>query len=68
MTILKEKKAEKDPKINQISPCGICKNKFLDVPGCKAFNKIPNEILLGKNKHTKPLKEQKNKIVFERKI
>jgi len=33
---------------------------------CKAFSdEIPNEILIGDNKHTKPLKDQKNDIVFE---
>lgn len=36
---------------------------------CKAFMeiKIPEKILLGKNKHTKPLKTQGNNIVFEKK-
>lgn len=34
---------------------------------CKAFSdRIPNEIAYGKNKHLKPLKNQKNKIVYER--
>lgn len=33
---------------------------------CKAFLKgIPDKIWLGKNKHLKPVKNQKNKIVFE---
>jgi len=33
---------------------------------CVAFSdKIPIEIISGKNKHLKPLKNQKNDIVFE---
>ena len=34
---------------------------------CKAFPKgIPDEILLGENDHSKPLKNQKNDIIFEK--
>ena len=32
---------------------------------CIAFDKIPNEILLGKNNHSKQLPNQGNNIVFE---
>jgi len=34
---------------------------------CKAFPKgIPEDISYGDNKHTKPIKNQKNKIVYEK--
>jgi hypothetical protein len=34
---------------------------------CKAFPKgIPKKIIFGKSDHSKPLKDQKNKIVFEK--
>ena len=34
---------------------------------CKAFSRIiPREIAYGNNKHLKPLKDQKNNIVFEK--
>jgi len=49
--------------------CYKCKNlnSKNNVMRCKAFpNGIPNEILIGENKHTKPLKGQKNNIVFEK--
>lgn len=45
--------------------CIDCKNYNLDKGNCKAFEEIPDEIYLGDNKHTKPLKGQKNNIVFE---
>ena len=44
--------------------CIGCKNYLGDL-SCMAFNKIPNEILLGENNHTKPLPNQDNEIVFE---
>ena len=45
--------------------CEKC-NHFTPLKGgCKAFNDIPNEILSGENDHSKPLKDQKNEIVFE---
>lgn len=35
--------------------------------GCKAFPEgIPNEILDGSNKHTKPLPEQLNDLVYQK--
>ena len=54
--------------------CYGCKNLLKDEEGlffnCKAFSDdvggIPMEILEGKNKHTKPLKDQDNDIVFEK--
>jgi hypothetical protein len=44
--------------------CCKCKN-YSHNGKCKAFNSIPNEILLGANKHLKPLPDQGNDIVFE---
>ncbi len=48
--------------------CNICKHfNFDDLDGfsCSAFDVIPDIILSGKNKHTKPLPGQGNDIVFE---
>lgn len=49
--------------------CMFCKNLFLKKQkNCKAFpgkNEIPDDILIGKNKHIKVHPKQKNKIVFE---
>lgn len=46
--------------------CEKCKHfvKFYK-GGCAAFSDIPREILEGKNKHKRPLKNQKNNLVFE---
>ncbi len=33
---------------------------------CKAFNRIPEEIRSGKNKHTEPLPNQGNKFTYEK--
>ena len=46
--------------------CFKCKNFRRFIGGCLAFpNGIPDEITSGKNQHSKPLKGQKNNIVFE---
>ena len=46
--------------------CLDCKHYNLEKGNCKAFPKeIPDEIYLSDNDHTKPLKDQKNDIVFE---
>jgi hypothetical protein len=48
--------------------CFKCKNfrRFTGDGGCNAFpDGIPDEIASGENEHKKPLKEQKNDIVFE---
>ena len=46
--------------------CFNCKH-FRDIQGgCNAFpDGIPDEITSGENKHSKPLPDQDNKIVFE---
>lgn len=44
--------------------CVGCKN-YIKGLKCKAFDLIPDEILLNGNKHNKPLINQKNNIVFE---
>lgn len=47
--------------------CTICKHWHRDAEGwaCAAFTKIPEEILLGDNEHSKPLPGQGNDIIFE---
>lgn len=45
--------------------CLNCKHFNREKYNCKAFKEIPYEILSGENDHSKPLKDQKNKIVFE---
>ena len=45
--------------------CNKCKHSNPFLPGCKAFDQIPEEILSGKNKHKTPLPHQKNNITFE---
>ena len=45
-------------------PCWKCKNYKKDGE-CLAFDVIPDEILAGFNKHLKPLKDQKNDIIFK---
>jgi len=53
--------------------CIACRNwtgkvKKASKPACKAFpNGIPEKILDGKNKHTKPYPGQKNDIIFKKK-
>lgn len=54
---------ETKPKEN-LSICNSCKNHILGQK-CKAFDFIPDIILNGTNDHKKPLRGQKNKIVFE---
>ena len=43
--------------------CGECKH-FTGSLKCKAFDKIPIEILSGENDHEKPLPGQKGDFVF----
>ena len=46
--------------------CFRCKNYRRFKGGCLAFpNGIPDVIISGENQHSKPLKGQRNKIVFE---
>lgn len=44
--------------------CNTCKHHKGGIK-CSAFDKIPKEILLGRNRHTKVLPEQNNDIVYE---
>lgn len=44
--------------------CSVCKNYLGDL-SCIAFEKIPQEILVGENDHSEPLPNQENNIVFE---
>jgi hypothetical protein len=44
--------------------CNSCKHKKKGF-SCDAFKEIPDAIIEGKNKHTRPLPNQKNNIVFE---
>lgn len=47
--------------------CISCKHYNLENGNCAAFkNKIPDEIYMGDNKHTKPLPKQGNDIVYEK--
>lgn len=45
--------------------CEKCKHFKPISGGCEAFKEIPKEIIMT-NKHSKPLPNQKNKIVFEK--
>jgi len=44
--------------------CNNCKH-FISGKKCTAFDEIPIEILSGLEGHSKPIKAQKNNIVFE---
>jgi len=44
--------------------CSVCKN-YLGNLSCIAFEKIPQEILVGENDHKEPFTEQENNIIFE---
>lgn len=50
--------------INNQPICNKCKN-HIDGVKCKAFEVIPDAILLDNRKHSKPLKNQGNKVIFE---
>lgn len=45
--------------------CAKCKHFNAEQWNCKAFKRIPIQILSGENDHSKPLPSQKNNIVFE---
>ena len=55
-------------RIDKFPICFSCKHyiHFKKGIGCDAFDNIPNEILIGDNDHSKPLKDQDNNIVFEK--
>lgn len=46
--------------------CNTCIH-HIDGLTCMAFDEIPDSILFGKNKHSKPLKNQKNQLVYQKK-
>lgn len=48
----------------QSNQCINCKH-FIEQTRCKAFEEIPAEIITGKVKHSEPLTDQKNSIVYE---
>lgn len=51
-----------------IPVCFFCKHFNEEEGTCKAFpKKIPYEIIMEGEEHKKPLKDQKNNIVFEKK-
>ena len=46
--------------------CDLCRHSLITHYTCLAFpDGIPEEILKGENRHSKPLPGQKNDIVFE---
>ena len=46
--------------------CDLCRNCLIRHYTCLAFpDGIPEEILKGENRHSKPLPEQKNDHIFE---
>lgn len=57
-------KVKKLKQAGEFPICNTCKNHINGIK-CRAFDSIPDEILFGKNDHSKPLKEQSNDIVFE---
>lgn len=53
--------------MNCLPICNTCEH-HIDGLECKAFDVIPDIILFGKNKHKKPLLNQKNDLVYKKKI
>jgi hypothetical protein len=46
--------------------CDLCRHSMIRHYTCLAFpDGIPEEILKGENRHSKPLAEQENDIIFE---
>jgi hypothetical protein len=44
--------------------CNNCKNKLRGLQ-CRAFDRIPDDILYGRSEHKKPYKDQKNDLIYE---
>lgn len=59
-------KVSKKTALNLLPICNTCKNHINGLK-CKAFDEIPDSILFGDNDHSKPLKNQGNNFVFEKK-
>ena len=55
---------DKNPIDGNFPICNGCKN-YISGEKCKAFNFIPDLILLWENNHSKPLDGQENDIIFE---
>lgn len=47
-----------------VHTCNECKHYEID-RRCAAFDHIPDVIWTGRNSHAKPLKSQRNDVVFE---
>ena len=45
--------------------CEDCKHRIKGTAGCKAFDKIPEDVYFNDIKHDKPIKGQKGDFVFE---
>ena len=60
-------KFEKDGRNEQDTIiCDLCRHSLIRHYTCLAFpDGIPEEILKGKNRHSIPLAEQKNDLIFE---
>ena len=55
-------------RISDGNRCLQCKHYYnINAFTCRAFLDIPDEILSGKNDHSKPLSNQDNSIIFESK-
>lgn len=47
--------------------CNTCQHHIKGMK-CKAFDVIPDEIIFGKNKHTKTIKEQHGTYTYTKKV
>lgn len=52
--------------VYSFSQCQACKNLInVDIPSCRAFELIPNNLFTNVNWHDEPIPEQDNKIIYE---
>jgi hypothetical protein len=64
INILKYELGRRKDQVNII--CDLCRHSMIRHYTCLAFpDGIPEEILKGENRHSKPLAEQWNDIIFE---